>query len=407
MEGRRTAEGLPVDIRIKNRYMNFMLNRSRESMHSSTLAIKQGMPAMRLFGCFFFVFSVLVVIATVSGGTFTVNGRPGTPTEKVVFNVLFVALTIVLLGYRRGTFLDTRMRKLTTWHGLFIPIWKKQYSLDNVQQVKLTENLEGTHEQTHREYIAWVSGEDLLVRCYKFTDLKKVRHEAERIARFLHVPLEDSTSGHLVKITPDELGEPLRKRLQRNGQEQLWPVPASDSRLLVRTESGLTAIQLPKRGMQLRPGFYIQCIPLFAMGAWFMKTFYYPIATGAEGAPPIASAGWFFLFGLCNVFLLIFLSPIIIYIKARLKQGESETIICTRDELKIMRRKPVTLATNEIIEFRLDQPEVRARKQRQKSKGLVIETGAEEIRVGDFLNPDELAWLRDALSHLIAHGPLK
>lgn len=377
-------------------------------MSQPSLVIKQEMPALRVFGCFFVIFCIGIVTISALGGSFTVNNRPGTPLEEALFKLAFFTATILLLGYRRGATLDSRSRMLTTWHGLFMPLWKRRYRLDDVESISLKESLNSTQEKGFVEYSLWARGKDISVRCYKSGNMKKARHEAERMARFLRVSLTDATDGRSSITQPEELGESLRARAQRTGLEHPWPVPPDNFRITLRSEAGLTALQLPPRGFQIKPASIIQSIPLLLMGGWFMNTFYIPISTGGKGAPEIGSAPWFFLFGLSNLFLLVFLIPILILGAQFLFKKNTEILICTSEDLKVIRSgifgKESSIPVSDLMGLRLIEagPHARAR----PKKGLILETTAQDVTVGTYLEQPEVEWLRESLLHLIVHGPL-
>lgn len=77
------------------------------------------------------------------------------------------------------------------------------------------------------------------------------RNEAEMIARYLHLPVEDSSNGGLRRREYSELDDNLAERRRKAGERVQLPVLPVNTSLRVHEENGATVIELPRRAEAL------------------------------------------------------------------------------------------------------------------------------------------------------------
>jgi hypothetical protein len=214
---------------------------------------------------------------------------------------------------------------------------RTEYLLDSIRQVELS-FLSGDSDSP-ATWPVKISGERIAkpISILRPTSFTEARRLAEELARFLHKPLVDSSTGESITRDPDHLDELYRDRIRRTGESVsfLPPEPPAMRSRVERTGDGLI-IHIPET---LKSGIHNISIIfslVFAGGvAWYFLTpifslpmpdFIRPIFLGVIVlflAGPVISA-LLRMFRLKNAFELITVTKVFVRVET-LKQGKSTT----------------------------------------------------------------------------------
>jgi hypothetical protein len=113
-------------------------------------------------------------------------------------------------------------------------------SLGREQRTRRSKN----RTSTYYVYPVKLAGNSEL-ECSDSQDYDYARGEAEAMARYLNLPIEDSSSGEIRRREYDELDDSLAQHRRKAGENTRLPVLPRDTRLHVREENGVTTIDLP------------------------------------------------------------------------------------------------------------------------------------------------------------------
>ena len=167
---------------------------------------------------------------------------------RLLFTLVFSAVGLALIFYRRGISLDRRHRITTVWWGFPMPLRQTPRAWAEFTLVALTREIRKSKNSTYTVYPVRAIGQGKPLKFEEPQDYQAARRTAEQVAEFMGLPLHDSSSGHAVIRQPGELNEPLGHRLKRTGDPATaLPAPPAGmrSRLFQKDRSVLMEIPAP------------------------------------------------------------------------------------------------------------------------------------------------------------------
>jgi hypothetical protein len=230
------------------------LNRYTHPVHfheepgSSVLrATSEGHGCLVVFGLSFLLSGLALIAVAVDLLPLDTSQDPLTRVGVALFGSVFVLTGLALMLGRRGLILDRGTGTVVSWIGLLAPMRRRQYALDDIEQVVIDRDSDESVS-----YPVRLEGGGNPVSVTSSADYQNARATAERLATFLRIPVADRSSGTEVLREWDHLDESLSDRLRRTGEAAPWATPPVGMRCEVRTEAGALVIETPPRG--LTPG---------------------------------------------------------------------------------------------------------------------------------------------------------
>ncbi len=216
------------------------------------LQYREGGGCLALFGAPFLLAGLFLIQIPLGLIPVRAEGDPVPPIVLILFGGAFTAAGLSLMFGRKGLTIDRRLGMVERWWGLLVPMRIKRYHLHELESVRLSYD-SGDSDSSGTYPVRLVrrfSDETLPVR--QPADYQKARQLAEEIAAFLGIPLEDVSAGAPLIREPGRLGETLRERVLRTGEDirTLPPEPA-DMRTRIRKsdEGWVLEIPGPRRGV--------------------------------------------------------------------------------------------------------------------------------------------------------------
>lgn len=226
----------------------------------ATLEIRSGGGCISIFGLPFLLTGLFVM--QVPLGMAPVQESPGTlPSIFVIlFGAIFATVGAALVFGRMGFIFDRSTGRIIQWYGLIVPMKRKEYLLDSVDQVEMS--FFSGDSDSAATWPVTLSGNGLAkpISILRPTNFAEARQLAEELARFLRKPLVDSSTGEKITRDYEYLDESYRDRIKRTGEASvlLPPEPSTMRSRVERTGDGLI-IHIP-----LNTKSIINYIPVFA-----------------------------------------------------------------------------------------------------------------------------------------------
>ena len=209
------------------------------------------------------LFLVLGVMETVKVGT--VQGTVGMTVLGAVFLVAGLALT----GFRTRRVVDRASGTFVKSMSTFFPLRKRVWRLENFDSVSLSEEKNSSMGKASacHVYTLHLTGNpdgrpDSAERVLwsTSTSYAQSRQEAESLARFLELPLRDSSGGALSVRNTDDLEQPLKQRVK--SQAVTLPECPGNLRSKVTLEEDRVRIVIPDRKLSFVPVTVVMAISL-------------------------------------------------------------------------------------------------------------------------------------------------
>jgi len=316
-----------------------------------------GHVALTLFGLPFFGAGCLVIAAGL--GMIPVKGdAPG--FFMIPFGALFGLVGLFLMTGRSGIIIDKRKNTFLKWYGLLVPMIRKEYPLDRHERVSLRKEVRSSRNSSTTVYVVRLEGEDD-VKPLLFdspTDYNDSRNIAERLSKFLRVPLADFSSGSEIVREYDKLDESMRDRAERTREKIELPDPLPDMISLIHDDYGTIKIEIPPPGFNAL--LYLQlAAPVIISG--LMVLFFFARTSGLDSEPPPP-----LLFGLILLFF-VGLPFVVMLIRVLPKAKKRFSINVSRETLKVEQN---LLGRKKSFEIRADE--------------------LEELEIGETVIPEEI-----------------
>ncbi|HUT53630.1 MAG TPA: hypothetical protein VM658_09580 [bacterium] len=163
-----------------------------------------------------------------------------------LFGLVFATAGGVLVFGRSGLILDRRTGMAVKWWGLLLPMKRREYPLDTLKTVSIHKNVGDSDSPT--TYPVQITGEDggKRISVTNPTDYAQARCEAEQLAKFLGLPVADTSSGKKVVREAGELDESVRDRARRTGEKSGYlPDPPFNMRTRVQETGDGVVLEIP------------------------------------------------------------------------------------------------------------------------------------------------------------------
>ncbi len=273
-----------------------------------------------------------------------VGGGPIVLAIAVPVGFLFAIIGAVLVFGRNGVVIDRRRRAIVKWWGVLLPMRRVEYRLDLFDQVRM-DFTSGGGDSSDAYPISLAGGPGTAkLPLIQPTNYREARKAAERIARFVDKPLEDTSAGKHVVREPDALDEPLFERLKDQGRIDV-PFPAPPpvmASTIEETPEGMTIIIPP------RPLGFFRFVPLLCgilLGATVLYFFVLPLL--ALPGPPL------FRYGLAAfAFLFFVIGPVASGLRILLRLSRDWTAVSISRNL--LRVETTVHGKKEIAEIPMD-----------------------------------------------------
>jgi hypothetical protein len=201
-----------------------------------TLEIRSGGGCISLFGTPFLLAGLFIM--QIPLGLIPVQDRPEGPLVAVFIVLLgsvFAAVGAALVFGRSGVVLDRGRGRIVQWWGLLVPMKRVEHMLEAVRRVEM--NFSEGDSETSDRWPVRLAGDGIPkpIVVASPTDFSEARQTAEELARFLHKPLVDTSTGEPVTRDPEHLDEPWRERIRRTGEARA-PMPSQPPGMRSRIE---------------------------------------------------------------------------------------------------------------------------------------------------------------------------
>lgn len=313
----------------------------------------------------------------------------------LLIGLAFLVAGAVAVSSRRGITIDRKLRTLTKWWGLFVPMLRTTVSLDALTSVSITEKLSQS-DQTSVAFPVRIMGPANPLRLDRPRDYQKARALAKQIARLLALPIEDSTGGTSVVRQASELDESIRDRARRTGETVELPDPPAGMKTAV--ECGADRIRLDLPRPPIRSAKLLAIVGL-AAGLAILLVFLIPAIWEWD-----KGAIWFFcddLVSFCLQIGLILIVEIGLF-AAALRRPR---IIVTPDLLRVERRSPLFSKAEEIPAHELDDLELCnasvGRGADAQPSCITARSDRVTITFGEHLAPEERAWVYAVVRNML------
>ncbi len=319
----------------------------KETGDPDILETKSGGGFLMLFGLPFLLAGLFIITTPLE--LFPLGGDDAPWYFVVPFGAVFTLIGAGLMFGRRGVIIDRRQKTVTTWYGIFVPMKQTQHYIDTYRQLTVTREIRRGDKSSYTVYPIRLKGGPVSeeVNLGEPRDYHEARYSAESIARFLKMPIADSSSGEKVIRDADKLDESIRERARRTGEKIKIPGAPFDTKVKVRQESGEVIVEIPPAG--ITPFAYlklaIQLIFMATIISWFILPIIKSIGAGSEQ---------FLFFGLIGlVFILI---PLIFMLGSVLTQARKTFFItASRHILRVVEKTPFKKKTTEIPADELEE----------------------------------------------------
>lgn len=200
--------------------------------------------ALRIFGLFFAGFAVLFVIIPLMLNE----------TEDSIFKIfsffpfIFVIAGLAFATYRRKITLDKIDRTITKSWGFIVFLSQNTQTLSKVNYVFTTKEVRGSgkHRKTvYPVYIAAENSGNIEIQAHSHDKLSRLN--AEKIAKYLEVDIEDVSKGTLRRRKYLDLDRNIKEQIYSNGEKVYQPEKPFDSKVeLIEELSDRIILKIPR-----------------------------------------------------------------------------------------------------------------------------------------------------------------
>lgn len=236
------------------------------SRDPDVLETRSGGGLVSLFGLPFFLVGLFVMQIPLGLIPVQSDGRPATIIFSVLFGAVFALVGGLLIFGRGGMILDRRGNTLVKWWGLLAPMKRKVIQLDLFKKVALNQETRRSKNSSYTVYPVRLAGDlTAAVEIEEPRDYQAARGLAEQLAKFLNLPLADSSSGAEVMREAGKLDESLRDQVKRTGERvEVAPAPF-EMKTRVTPEADGYLLEIPPPGPSLIQYFMLLPAVVFSL----------------------------------------------------------------------------------------------------------------------------------------------
>lgn len=360
------------------------------------LEIKQGGGWLFLFGLPFLAIGLFVMINFQTIPFKDKHGVEQSPLVGLLFGAIFAIVGCVVCFARFGTIIDRRHGTVTTWWGLLVPWRSKSRSLSSFSQVTVSSEVRRTKKSSYLVYpvrLHGLGGNSIELEAPR--NPEPARQAAERFAKFVELPLMDTTYGSPIVRQPHELDESLRDRARRTGVKPEIPKTPPGVRSSYRIEGDTLVLEIPPGGvlrqLSLPLGLGV-VVPMIAGAVFFSD-----IDLG-DMSRQMTTLLWIAAGFMVGVPLLAMLLP-------ALHRGMQRTYVeLTPAMLTVNRHSPLYRSTTQIPADELEELEIvwgSNVRWTGPSHAILARSDNAAVQFGEGLSREELHWLRDVVHAMV------
>lgn len=360
----------------------------------------QGGGCMMLFGLPFFLVGCGVILGTLASALGEGDFMPvffGIP-----FGGIFAAVGGGIMFGRAGTILDRRDGVATTWWGLLVPFSSKTHALKDYGVVSITHEVRRNKNSSYSVYPVRLVGGKERIGLGEPREPRAARQCAETVAKFLDLPVEDASSGTMVRREAGELDLSLREQMRNRGEDVEVPDAPTKMACTLRHEGAELVVEIPATGFRLQHGCSVG-ICMLVVGA-FVGMFAVPIASEflqdgdggmRTGAVAIIAGGG----------LLVFSIPLLLTaIWAYLDANRHERVMATPERLRVERisvlgTKATEIPADELEEFFIGREA--GKNQMFSGRPILARSDTTEIAFGAHLDDRERVYVHALLAAVL------
>lgn len=237
------------------------------------LSIRGGGGCLMLFGTPFFLAGLAVIAATL-GFFGDKSSNPPPLFVGIPFGLIFVSVGALLMFGRSGFTIDKSSRKACKWSGLLFPMFRKEFSLDDFNLIKLTSEIRHNKNSTYTVYpVCLVHNDGENIEVEQTQDYLKSRKRAEQVAKICQLNLQDSGRKVTVEREWKLLDECLLKRFQRSGDTITIPAKPATMQSALLTSGREVQIEFPPVGVLGKLKSIMPLVFLMIFGSLFFSQF--------------------------------------------------------------------------------------------------------------------------------------
>ena len=371
------------------------------SSDPDVMAYRSGGGCVSLFGLPFLAAGLGVMTSFL----WATGGEAPPAVVVIPFGGLFAGIGAAFVFGRAGKIIDRRAGTVTTWWGLLVPFKTTVTQLADYERVTLSREVRRSKNSTYTVYPVRLVGAGAGgVKIEEPRNVNAARKTGEEVAKFVGLPLADSSSGALVVREADQLDESLRDQARRTGERADVREPPPDARATHSVAGDSLAFDIPPTGFRL--GHY------FAMGVGLVFPLivllvFFPSVLGSKG--PSGSGKWL-VAGLLTLFFVIL--PLVATWGAALSSARATTRVEVSPALLrvsttgLFRTKTTVIPTDQLEELQL----IRTSSQETRNVQAAFLGGAEIILArsddasatfGAGLSRRELEWIKAVIENVV------
>ncbi len=314
---------------------------------------RSGGGMLMLFGLPFLLGGCMVIAASL--GLVGSKGNPPPLAVAIPFGGIFMTVGIAFIFGRNGIIINMREGMIQTWWGLLVPVSRKEYRIAEFDRVTIKREVRRSKNSSYTVFPVHIEGEgNTKVKFEEPQDFTRARNLAEEIAKFVRLPVHDSTSGSLAVRDADHLDESLREQVQRTGEKIALPQTPDNLKSTITPRGSSVTIEIPPSGfniihkLQMAMGAIIPVVIIFMFIIPLMR----------ENMPAVMKLG---IFGFLSIFFIG--APLLIMFVSVLSAARTRfTITVSPAELRVeefgLRSSKVTLIpANELEELTIGIPQ--------------------------------------------------
>ena len=309
---------------------------------AGTLEFRSGGGCLTLFGLPFLLAGLFVMQFPL--GLIPLEERPEGPLVSalvILLGSVFALVGAALVFGRSGIILDRGRGRIVRWWGLLVPMKREETMLDAVRQVEM--DFSRGDSDSADTWPVKLSGEGIpkpiaIAQPVEFVEARRI---AEELARFLHKPLVDRSTGEKVTRDAGHLDESWRDRVRRT-QGHAAPMPPQPPGMRSRVERTAEGCIFHIPGPPLVWYHFIPVLfPIVFAG--FVAWFFLP----ALLAVPIPDWIRYFFLGFVGLFLIA--APVVSSLLSLLRlKNQFERVTVTKAFLRVEALKQGKRSTVEI-----------------------------------------------------------
>ncbi|MFC1853200.1 hypothetical protein ACFL27_23630 [candidate division CSSED10-310 bacterium] len=292
-----------------------------------------------IFGLPFFLVGLFIICLSL--GLIPEKGEGFPWYVGIPFGGVFASLGAAFIFGRSGIIIDKRRNSIVSWWGLIVAFKRTENTLAHFERIALDREVRRGEKKSYTVYpvrLASTKVDTEPVNIDEPKEYQQARQIAEKIAKFLELPLADSSTGTEVVREADKLDESIRDRARRLGETVVIPSPPSAMRSTVRKEYASVTVEIPPLGLMLNHYIILVGLSVFLVMAVISGiTTVYSIIKGSETD-----------FILILVPCLFFLIPIAVIFQVVYKQLRISTVVTASTTEFTVERRPGIRKVTEI-----------------------------------------------------------